>query len=321
MNFAALPCGVVAPPVPVVPAAPVEPPAPAAPPRAFAPPAPPLPPAPPRPAAPALPPAPVLPLLPAAPVAPAPPELPATPVAPALPPAPGDAGRPGRAGRARRAGRAAGARRPTPPPRRLSCPRLRSSHRCPRRFRRCRSRSFAAQPCVATASTATQASNQKRSEFKPSASPRATPPSRRRGQRGPAVEPLVNRGEPVVAEARAPPMALNRMFPRVRMPVSTRRITMSLRIGDTAPDFRGRHHGRAHQLSRVARRLVGRAVLAPQGLHARLHDRARLHGEAQAGVRQAQRQDHRPQRRSGRQPRKLGRTTSRRRRATRRTTR
>ena len=35
---------------------------------------------------------------------------------------------------------------------------------------------------------------------------------------------------------------------------------------------------------------MGRAVLAPEGFHPRLHDRARLHGERQAGVRQAERE-------------------------------
>ena len=160
MNFAALPCGVVAPPVPAVPAAPVEPPAPVVPPRAFGhrcrrcrPPR--------RGRGAALPPAPVLPLLPAAPVAPASPE---------------------RAGRTRGAGAAAARpsrrrRRSSRPSR--SCPPRRSCRRCrsfPRRPWCPRLRSFRralppvpvpfdppAQPCVATASTATQASNQKRS--------------------------------------------------------------------------------------------------------------------------------------------------------------
>ena len=50
----------------------------------------------------------------------------------------------------------------------------------------------------------------------------------------------------------------------------------------------------------------GGAVLTPEGLHAGLHDRAGLHGAAQAGVRQAQHEDHRPQRRPGRQTREVG---------------
>ena len=63
----------------------------------------------------------------------------------------------------------------------------------------------------------------------------------------------------------------------------------------------------------------GRAVLAPQGLHAGLHHRARLHGQDQARVRQARRQDHRPLGRPGRQACRAGPTTSRRRRASPRT--
>jgi hypothetical protein len=53
------------------------------------------------------------------------------------------------------------------------------------------------------------------------------------------------------------------------------------------------------QFSRMDRRRLGDPVLAPQGLHPGLHDRARLHGGAEAGIRQAQHQDHRPQRRPG----------------------
>src|SRR6266545_1438466 len=49
----------------------------------------------------------------------------------------------------------------------------------------------------------------------------------------------------------------------------------------------------------MARQLVGRAVLPPQGFHACLHDRARIYGQAQTRVRQAKRQDHRLERRSG----------------------
>src|SRR3954469_19670534 len=43
--------------------------------------------------------------------------------------------------------------------------------------------------------------------------------------------------------------------------------------------LRGRDHRGHHQLPRLDRPLVGRAVLAPTRLHAGLHDRARLHGE------------------------------------------
>jgi len=45
---------------------------------------------------------------------------------------------------------------------------------------------------------------------------------------------------------------------------------------------------------------MGDPVLSSEGFHASLHHRARLHGPAEARVRQAQLQDHRAQRRSGR---------------------
>ena len=69
---------------------------------------------------------------------------------------------------------------------------------------------------------------------------------------------------------------------------------MAVRLGDTAPDFTADTTQGDDQLPRVARRLVGRAVLPSQGLHAGLHDRARLRRQDQARVRQAQRQGHRP---------------------------
>ena len=72
------------------------------------------------------------------------------------------------------------------------------------------------------------------------------------------------------------------------------------------PGFRGGDDRGRDQLPRVARRLVGRAVLAPARLHARLHDRARLHGQDQAGVRPPRREDHRAVGRPGRQPREVG---------------
>ena len=53
---------------------------------------------------------------------------------------------------------------------------------------------------------------------------------------------------------------------------------MALQIGDTAPDFEADSTRRPDPLPRLDRRLVGGAVLAPEGLHARLHDGARLHG-------------------------------------------
>ena len=72
------------------------------------------------------------------------------------------------------------------------------------------------------------------------------------------------------------------------------------------PRFRGRHHPGPDPLPRMDRRRLGGPVLASQGLHAGLHHRARLHGQDQARVRQARREDHRHQRRPGRGPSSLG---------------
>ena len=96
---------------------------------------------------------------------------------------------------------------------------------------------------------------------------------------------------------------------------------MALQIGDIAPDFEAETTEGRIRFHEWLGDLLGRALLPSEGLHAGLHDRTRLHGQDQARVRQAQREDHRPQRRSRRQPCASGPTTSRRRRATRRTTR
>ena len=72
------------------------------------------------------------------------------------------------------------------------------------------------------------------------------------------------------------------------------------------PGLRSRDDRGPDQLPRLDRRQLGGALLAPQGLHARLHDRARLHGEDQARVRIAQREDHRPLGRPVRPSRGLG---------------
>ena len=69
---------------------------------------------------------------------------------------------------------------------------------------------------------------------------------------------------------------------------------MAIRLGDTAPDFTAETTEGTIELPRLAGRLLGRAVLPPQGLHPGLHHRARLRRQAQARVRQAQRQGHRP---------------------------
>ncbi len=66
---------------------------------------------------------------------------------------------------------------------------------------------------------------------------------------------------------------------------------MSLHIGSIAPDFT-QDDRRAHPLPRMGGDL-GDPVLAPQGLHAGVHHRAGHGGQAQARVRQAQREGHR----------------------------
>ena len=80
---------------------------------------------------------------------------------------------------------------------------------------------------------------------------------------------------------------------------------MALSLGDTAPDFEAdTTEGPIHFHDWLGDSWA-RALLPPARLHAGLHDRARLHGEHQAGVRQARRQDHRPLRRPRREQRGL----------------
>ncbi len=55
---------------------------------------------------------------------------------------------------------------------------------------------------------------------------------------------------------------------------------------------RPRHHRRKNPIPRLDRRQLGAPVLASEGFHAGLHHRARRAGEAEAGIRQARRQDH-----------------------------
>ena len=52
--------------------------------------------------------------------------------------------------------------------------------------------------------------------------------------------------------------------------------------------------------------IVGRSCFSSEGLHAGVHDRARVHGRLETGVRQTQLQDYRPERRFGRRSRALG---------------
>ena len=92
--------------------------------------------------------------------------------------------------------------------------------------------------------------------------------------------------------------ACRRNIPNTRSPF--RGVRMALTLGDTAPTSRRDTTEGRDQLPRLDWRLVGRAVLAPRAFDAGLHDRTRLHGVDQAGVRQARREDHRHLDRPGR---------------------
>ena len=91
---------------------------------------------------------------------------------------------------------------------------------------------------------------------------------------------------------------------RAGTPLETwRELDMVLALGDNAPDFEADTTEGTIRFHEWIGDSLGDAVLAPEGLHAGVHDRARLHGEDQAGIRQAQREDHRAVGRSRRQPR------------------
>ena len=96
-------------------------------------------------------------------------------------------------------------------------------------------------------------------------------------------------------------------LPATRRTGPSWRCDMTLAINDTAPDFEAQTtEGKIRFHDWIGNSW---AVLFshPEGLHAGVHHRARLHGQDQAGVRQARRQDHRPVGRSGRPARRLGR--------------
>ena len=82
---------------------------------------------------------------------------------------------------------------------------------------------------------------------------------------------------------------------------------MAVRLGDTAPDFTAQTTQGEINFHEWLGDSWGVLFSHPEGLHPGLHDRARLRRQDQAGVRQAQRQDHRPVGRPGREPRAVGR--------------
>ncbi len=96
--------------------------------------------------------------------------------------------------------------------------------------------------------------------------------------------------------------------PSWRVPTATCR-RLSLGCSDiwvtTPPTSPPRRREGIDPLPRVARRQLGRAVLAPQGLHAGMHHRAGRGRPHQARVRQARREGDRTQRRPGGRPRAL----------------
>ena len=69
---------------------------------------------------------------------------------------------------------------------------------------------------------------------------------------------------------------------------------MTLALGDTAPDFHAQTTEGSIDFHGVDWGLLGGPVLASEGLHPGMHDRAWLPGQDQARVRPAGCEDHRP---------------------------
>jgi len=88
--------------------------------------------------------------------------------------------------------------------------------------------------------------------------------------------------------------------------------TMSPAHQRRSAQFHRRDDPGTNRLPRLDRNGWAVLFLASQGFHSGLHDRARLHGRADAGVSETENKDHRPQRRSGRRPHPLVERTSRR---------
>ena len=88
---------------------------------------------------------------------------------------------------------------------------------------------------------------------------------------------------------------------------SSKGTVMTVRLGDTAPDFTAdTTQGEIHFHDWLGDSW-GVLFSHPEGLHPGVHHRARLRRQDQAGVRQAQREGDRPVGRSRRQPRQVGR--------------
>ncbi len=137
------------------------------------------------------------------------------------------------------------------------------------------------------------------------------PDDRRRARR---PRPLVRgrRAGPLAVPGRGAHTSSPAPAARPRQPTGVHHVPAHQRH---RPRLRSRDHARKDPLPPVDRRQLGGPVLAPEGFHPGLHDRARLHGQDRARVHQAQRQADRPVGRPGRPPRAPGPRTSRRRRA------